>query len=482
MLDNVEILSISCAKDPLEWAKASYDWGVGPLEGETIRPWQADILKLIGDHLKSDKWDTPLQIAVSSGHGIGKSTLIAMISDWGMSTMPECRVICTANTETQLRTKTSPEVGRWFRRSLTADWWQVATMTINAKDPTVAKTWRMDFTPWSASNTEAFAGLHNKRKRIILAFDEASKIDDAVWETAEGAMTDTETEIIWLVFGNPTQPSGRFRECFRRFRHRWHHFQVDSRDVPGTNKELFKQWAQDHGEDSDFFKVRVRGMFPVTSARQFISGERVDSARGKHLRPEQFNFAPVILGVDPAWTGDDEFVIVKRQGLASWVLATYPKNDDDVHMANLIRNFEIEHKASAVFVDGGFGTGIVSAGKHMGGKWVLVWFASKSPDLGCLNMRAYMWDQVNVWLGEGAAIPDDQILADDLIGPELVPRIDGKKQLQSKEDMKQDGKPSPNRADALALTFAHPVRGDEKDRGTGASMRDTVMVEYDVFS
>jgi hypothetical protein len=66
-------------------------------------------------------------------------------------------------------------------------------------------------------NTEAFAGLHNKGKRIILIFDEASAIADKVWEVAEGAMTDEDTEIIWLAFGNPTQNTGRFRECFGKY-------------------------------------------------------------------------------------------------------------------------------------------------------------------------------------------------------------------------------------------------------------------------
>lgn len=121
------------------------------------------------------------------------------------------------------------------------------------------KRWRADAIPWSEHNTEAFAGLHNERKRIIVVFDEASNIADLVWEVAEGALTDEDTEIIWVAFGNPTRNTGRFRECFRKYKHRWKCAQIDSRTVEGTNKQQLQKWVDDYGEDSDFVKVRVRG-------------------------------------------------------------------------------------------------------------------------------------------------------------------------------------------------------------------------------
>jgi hypothetical protein len=92
----------------------------------------------------------------------------------------------------------------------------------------------------------------------------------------------------------------------------------------------------------------------------------VDVAFGRTLRPEQYNFAPVILTCDPAWEGDDELVIGKRQGLLFTVLRTLPKNDNDVWVANELARLEDEHQADAVFIDGGYGTGIVSAGRTMG--------------------------------------------------------------------------------------------------------------------
>ncbi|MFC5757438.1 terminase [Rhizobium sp. GCM10022189] len=380
----------------------------------------------------------------------------------------------------QLRTKTAPEIGKWFRLSLTAHWFDLQAMSIKARDPARGESWRQDFIAWSEHNTEAFAGLHNKGRIILLLFDEASKIHDKVWEVAEGALTDEDTVIIWIVFGNPTRNSGRFRECFRRFRHRWTGRQIDSRTVPGTNKAFLQRLVDDHGEDSDIVKVRVRGQFPSQSALQFISADDADAARRVHLRPEQYAFAPVILGVDPAWTGDDPTVVMLRQGLYSKRLATIARNDNDIEIANLIARLEDEYEADAVFVDAGYGTGIVSAGTVMGRSWQLVWFGStKVPDPGYCNMRAYIWGQMKRWLKAGGAIdPANEALYQDLVGPETVARLDGRIQLESKEDMKDRGLPSPNEGDALALTFAQPVARKARHRpGTGA----TAAVDYDVY-
>src|ERR1039458_1186404 len=96
-------------------------------------------------------------------------------------------------------------------------------------------------------------------------------------------MTDENTEIIWLAFGNPTQNTGRFRECFGKFKHRWKTFQIDSRTVEGTNKEQINKWIDDYGEDSDFVRVRVRGEFPRAGSSQFIASDVV-AARSEERR------------------------------------------------------------------------------------------------------------------------------------------------------------------------------------------------------
>lgn len=446
--------------DPHGHALFAYPWGKPGTElvgHKGPRAWQADIMGAIGEHLSNPETRfMPCLVAVASGHGIGKSALISMLVNWGMDTCEDCKVVITANTEPQLRTKTWPEISKWRRLSITKHWFKV-TATAIAQGGSHEKSWRADAVTWSKENTEAFAGLHNAGKRIIVIFDEGSGIDDKVWEVTEGALTDEGTEIIWVAFGNPTRNSGRFRECFRKFKHRWITRQIDSRTVEGTNKAQIQKWVDDYGEDSDFVKVRVRGIFPSMSAKQYISEADVDGAYGKHLRTNEYDWAPKILTLDPAWEGDDDLVIGLRQGLSFRILHTQPKNDNDVQVANLLARLEDEHQADAVFIDGGYGTGIVSVGRTLGRDWQLVWFGEKSIDPGCVNKRAEMWQSVKKWLKEGGAIPADAVLRDELIGPETVPRLDGKLQIEPKDAMKRRGLPSPNKADALALSFAYPV-------------------------
>jgi len=478
--DEIIEMAADCQHDPDKWSLMAFDWGHGELSNHSgPRQWQRDINRTIRDHLANPETrHQPLRIAVASGHGIGKSAQMGMISNWAMSCWSDAKVLITSNTGDQLATKTSPEIALWFRRAITSTWFNTATMSIKSRDPAHENTWRLDFVTWSENNTEAFAGLHNEGRIIVLLFDEASGIAQKVWEVALGALTDENTVIIWIAFGNPTQNSGMFRECFRKFRHRWLTRHIDSREVEGTNKAYLQQIVDDYGEDSDEARVRVRGQFPRQSAMQFISEADVDAARNRHLRPDQYSFAPVIIGVDPAWTGADTLEIYLRQGLCSRHLLTLPRNDNDVQVANILARLEEEHQADAVFIDAGYGTGIKSAGDVMGRAWRLVWFGGKAIDPGYLNKRAEMWGQMKRWLKAGGVIdPKDTILYTDLTTPETKPHLQGKVQLESKEDMKKRGMPSPNRADALALTFSEPVV--KRIAPIGSQDAGFAVVDYD---
>jgi hypothetical protein len=107
-------------RDPLGYVRYSFP-------KREPRQWQASILSLIRDHFSSPNWDDLLQIAVASGHGVGKSAVVGMIISWAMSTCAGCRMVITANTFDQLRTKTWPEVTKWVEESATyrAGWWEL---------------------------------------------------------------------------------------------------------------------------------------------------------------------------------------------------------------------------------------------------------------------------------------------------------------------------------------------------------------------
>ncbi|HGJ5456729.1 TPA: terminase [Pseudomonas aeruginosa] len=468
----------SFTHDPLGFSMYAYPWGEGELEGvEGPREWQRQVMNDIASHLSNaDTRYQPLMISIASGHGIGKSAEMGMLLNWGMSTCEDCKVVVTANTDNQLRTKTWPEISKWFRLAINRHWFNITATKVASVDPDHTDSWKADAVPWSEHNTEAFAGLHNKGKRIILIFDEASNIADKVWEVAEGALTDEQTEIIWLAFGNPTRNVGRFRECFRKFRHRWIQRQIDSRTVDGTNKDQIAKWAADYGEDSDFFKVRVRGLFPSSSDLQFIGTGLVDAAMARVVTEAMVSHAPVVIGVDPSWSGDDEFAIYMRQGLHSKLIATYQKSDDDVLMAQRIAQLEDQYKADAVFVDFGYGTGIVSAARAMGRNWTLVQFGGASSDPAMLNKRGEIWNAMKEWLKAGGELNDQQT-ADEISAPEYRVKLDGKIVLEDKAELKKRAGISPNRADALALTFSFPVVKKSFYAGNGGHQST-----YDPFS
>jgi hypothetical protein len=244
----------SYALDPLGFVFFAFPWGEPGTElanSTGLRDWQRELLAELGRRLREghEVGDLlPILMARASGHGVGKSTVAAWVILWGLSTMPNTRVVVTANTDSQLRTKTWPEVTKWLRLMINRDWFKATATAVFSAQAERERLWRADAIPRSEENTEAFAGLHNKGRRVILIFDEASAIADKIWEVSEGALTDEGTEIIWLAFGNPTRNIGRFRECFGRFRHRWHHGHIDSRDVEGTNKAQLEQWVRDYAK------------------------------------------------------------------------------------------------------------------------------------------------------------------------------------------------------------------------------------------
>ena len=128
-----------------------------------------------------------------------------------------------------------------------------------------------------------------------------------------GALTDENTEIIFLAFGNPEKSTGAFTRCFGDLAHRWKTLSIDARDVEGTNKDLFAEWIADYGLDSDWVRVRVRGLPPRASDVQFIDSDRIKNAQRRELQASAVD-EPLICGVDFAWGGMDNNVVRFRRG------------------------------------------------------------------------------------------------------------------------------------------------------------------------
>ena len=157
------------------------------------------------------------RFAVSSGHSSGKTAFTAGIIQYFLAVHPDPQVICTANTELQLRQKTWRELAKWHNKSLLKDWftWTATTFALKGAE----ETWFAAAVPNTPHSAESFAGAHEKY--MLLIFDEASAIERAIWETAEGATATEGGYRKWLVFGNPTRNDGAFFECFHSRSHRW---------------------------------------------------------------------------------------------------------------------------------------------------------------------------------------------------------------------------------------------------------------------
>lgn len=448
------------ADNPLGFVLFAFDWGNGDLTGQTgPDAWQEDILRLIGD--KCLTIPEALRVAVASGHGIGKSALVAWIIIWFASTRPHCNGVVTANTRNQLIGKTWRELALWHKRSINAHWFDwTATKFAYKQAP---ETWFVAAVPWSEHNSEAFAGLH--AEHVLMLFDEASAVADTIWDVAEGALTTTGA--MWLAFGNPTRNTGRFRETFGRFRHRWHTRQVDSRNAKMANQAQIAQWVEDYGEDSDFVRIRVRGEFPRAGSTQFISLEDVEAATKR--KPSDTK-SPRIMGVDVARFGDDQSVILLRAGNNIEVVRKYRGLRVD-QFANMVAGAINELKPDAVFIDGvGLGAGVVDI--LTGNKFKVDDINGGTAPLdpkSYANLRAEMWGKMRDWLMKGGVLPDEKTdadnaireLKDDLIAVEYGYNNQGAIQLEKKEDMKARGLASPDVGDALALTFARPVASAE---------------------
>lgn len=463
--------------DPLGFVMYAFKWGEGVLEGfDGPVDWQSVFLRDLGDAIKERNFNriqavAPIRMCVASGHGIGKTALTAWIMLFLMSTRPLCRGVVTANTGNQLSGKTWSELSRWASRCVNSHWFEVRTglgsLRIGHKDH--PSTWFVEGVTCREENSESFAGLHSAQSTPFYIFDEASAIPEKIWEVASGGLTDGEP--MFFAFGNPTRNTGSFRECFGRAAHRWDTRQIDSRDVELTNKTLLDEWVDDHGEDSDFVRVRVRGVFPKAGDLQFIPSDAVTAAMRRD--GTQLPGEPLLLGIDLARGGSDKTVLMFRSGrcakpgtvpIPDPIILSGEESRDSMKVVSLIAQAMDDHRPDATFLDatgGSVGGPMADRLKQLGYNVTHIGFSEACPDpkWKCANMRSYMWTRMRQWLVEqpGGSLWDNPDLEAELTSPEFSHNSRDELLLESKEHMKKRGLASPDLADALALTFAMPV-------------------------
>jgi hypothetical protein len=449
----------SVRDDPVRFVEEAFDWGKGELENATgPEPWQRWLLEQIRDGLKAP--GEAIKIAISSGHGIGKSCVCSLIVLWAISTFPGARAIITASSEAMLMTRLRAELRVWFRRFKGQEFFEFGATALTARDPAHAQTWRADLLAWNENRPEAMAGLHAKDGRLLVLFDEASAIPAPIWDTIEPIVTDAR-QPIWIATGNPLHPTGRFRDCFEKYSHRWITKHVDSRSISFTNKPQLQRWIEDFGEDSDFVRTRILGEFPRTGSTQFIGPESVDEAMNRELIVSRSD--PLVIGVDVARFGDDMSVIYPRKGMDARSLL--PLTFRGIPLDKLedhVVAFCNAHKVQQIFVDGtGLGGGLVDHLRRRGFNVSDVQFGARADQLidgtRFANKRAEIWGLMRNAL-KYLCLPNDPALREQLTAPEYTfGRTNDAILLEPKDAMKRRGLPSCDLADALACSFGAEI-------------------------
>jgi hypothetical protein len=463
--------------NPLGFVRWAWRWGLpGPLERFTgPDKWQEDFLIDLGEQVAQRNFNgrdavAPIKMTASSGHGVGKTSMSSWINCWLLSTREGAQGTVTANTYTQLETKTWAAMQHWFKTSRVADAFIIGGSGIRHREQ--GKSWMCTPQTCREENSEAFAGQHAASSTSYYIFDEGSAVPDKIYEVAElGGLTDGAP--IMLVFGNCTRNSGKFfRINFGNEKDNWNHRTIDARDCSMPNKTVHDEILKQYGEDSDQFRVRVQGLPPQASDIQFIDNARVFAAQKR--KPEVMKDEPLVAGVDCARGGGDKVVIRFRQGDDAKSRKPIKIPGEQVRDSMLLvtkladlaaQEFgdvdgKNKRKVDAWFVDSGnMGGPIVDRLHQLGFKqFIEVNFAGQCPDpLHYANMRIWMWAKLRDHLGTRLAIDADQDLEIDLTGPGIHHDRSNRIVLESKEDMERRGLSSPDDGDSLALTYSQTV-------------------------
>ena len=436
---------------PPEWVRPPEDDHSVQME-----PWQAKVLKAIRDGER--------RISIRSGHGTGKTALMSWLVLWALLCHKDSKIPFGANSQDQLRDTVWPEFGKWAKHLPEPLQEQIEVQgerVVIKADPESAFCVRRTCTK---ENSEALAGFH--ANFLMFLIDEASGVPDIIFEVALGALSTPGA--IQIMTGNPTRNSGYFHDSHHKDRARWWTIRVNSEDVPRARGHI-DDVIKKYGKDSNEYRVRVLGEFPLADDDTMIPLELVEAATNRDVHPTRVK---PIWGVDVARFGDDRSVIIKRRGN---VILEPPivmqKRDTMVVAGHVVKEYEKTDEVDRpheICVDViGIGAGVVDRLDELGlpVRGVNV---GESPSVKgqYMKLRDELWWAVREWFdARDVRIPDHQELISELIVPTYKTLSVGKIQVERKDEVKKRVGRSPDLADALMLTFAsHEVRQENTDR------------------
>ncbi len=443
-------------KEPWTFAKEVFNF-----EPDT---WQMAVLKDLVEHT---------HVTVRSGQGVGKTGLEAVVTLWFLTCFPYPKVIATAPTRQQLHDVLWAEISKWQSKSPLLKQllkWTKTKIYMRKYEE------RWFATARTATKPENMQGFHEDYMLFIV--DEASGVADDIMEAILGTLSGKYNKL--LMCGNPTRTSGVFYDSHNRDRQHYKTHKVSSADSSRTSKKNIEMLLEKYGRDSDVARVRVYGEFPRAEADTFIPLEIAELAKGTRLEtPRDITIAD--LGVDVARFGDDETIIAPRIGDKVFKLQAYRKQDTTKttgyvlkHARELMRNNPTLTQVYIKVDDSGVGGGVTDQLKEAIRTEQLPYRVYPVVNNGKAddhehyeNVGTEQWGVLRDILDDNMSkhlqgeplsveLPDDDKLITQLTTRKYKMTSKGKIALERKEDMKKRGLQSPDRADAVVLSFYRP--------------------------
>jgi len=407
--------------------------------------YQAEFLRALLDERK---------MSVKSGHGTGKSTTASWAMLWFMLLRYPCKVVVTAPTSSQLFDAMFAELKRWInelpkelQQLLNVKSDRVELVSAPAEAFISCRTAR-------AETPEALAGVHSDH--VLLIVDEASGVPEQVYEAAAGSMSGHNATTLML--SNPTRSSGTFFESHNRMANSWWTRTWSCKDSPLVSHEFVDEMELRYGPESNAYRVRVLGEFPLSDDNTIIPYHLVEAAQNRDVVVS--DEATVVWGLDVARFGSDATALCKRQGPIVTELRSWRGLDLMQTTGRVVAEYEAlapSKRPAEILVDSiGVGSGVVDRLQELGlpVRGVNV---AESPSMGdtYMNLRSELWFKCKAWLEDRSCkLPKDDQLIAELTAIRYSFTSSGKMKAESKDEMRKRGLGSPDLADALCLTMA----------------------------
>ena len=417
------------------------------VKGKHITWQQVKLLKAVEDAIngKSKK-----RISVRSGHGTGKDCCLAWLILWYLFAFKDAQIPCTAPTSDQIYDVLWKEVSKWHKLmpeeiqnkyEITSDYIRVT------ESP---ETWFARARTGRKENPEALAGVHGDF--VFIVADEASGIPDEIYNTMEGALTGE--EVLIVLVSNPTRLIGYFYDTHHKDKDNWNTLHFNSEQSPIVDKTYVNRIIDKHGKDSDEYRIRVTGDFPREDSMDDKGYVPLFSENDFNIIEETDFIGEKRMGIDPAGDGDNKTVwIVRDEFKAEIVAKEATSTAKSIAQKTLTLMDFYKVKDTHVFVDNfGAGANVVQelglSGKRVNGVNV----GDQAFEDRFLNLRAEAYWKTKQWIRQGAELVDNKGW-DELLTIRYRRELNNKLKIMSKIDMKKEGYPSPDYADALMLTF-----------------------------